>query len=393
MEMEYDTRCNWPLHLALLAIIAVVGGYVVGWPLVSGLAQSSDVPSGVRLAPPTVLEQLPARLFEALIAFWFFLLGASVGSFLNVVVFRTPRGWSLLGSSFCPKCGCPIRWSDNLPVFGWLRLRGRCRDCGLPIAGRYPLVELLTGLIVLGVAIVELFLEGANLPGASAGLRRGASWLIIRPQGDLIATFVYHTSLLCILFSWALIRWDGFRLPRGYVLLALLWGLALPVALPVVHPVPWSAMRPEWLAAWSWRIDTAIVGGLVGSLLGAFQGAVASVWATASDGRRRVTDLAASYALVGVFLGWQAVISVAVLASSTRLVLGTVTGGRWAWPSSAAWVHLALAAVLQILAWNALDSVSGWPGTQLTLLGAVLPVALSQYFALVAGYVERRWAK
>lgn len=71
------------------------------------------------------------------------LLGAAIGSFLNVVVWRLPRGESVVRPpSACPRCGRPVRPRDNLPVLGWLLLRGRCRDCAEPISVRYPLVEL-----------------------------------------------------------------------------------------------------------------------------------------------------------------------------------------------------------------------------------------------------------
>lgn len=74
------------------------------------------------------------------------LLGLAVGSFLNVVVWRVPRGESVVSPpSACPRCGHRIRARDNVPVLGWLLLRGRCRDCGEPIAVRYPLVEAATG--------------------------------------------------------------------------------------------------------------------------------------------------------------------------------------------------------------------------------------------------------
>jgi len=82
------------------------------------------------------------------------LLGACVGSFLNVVAWRLPRQESLLHpGSHCPRCGTPLAWFENLPVLGWLWLRGRCRHCGAAIAPRYPLVELLTaGLWVAALA-------------------------------------------------------------------------------------------------------------------------------------------------------------------------------------------------------------------------------------------------
>ena len=79
-------------------------------------------------------------------------LGLITGSFLNAVIYRLPRGISLMHPkrSFCPNCGKSIPWHENLPVISWLLLRGRCSGCDMPIALRYPLVELLTaGLYLL----------------------------------------------------------------------------------------------------------------------------------------------------------------------------------------------------------------------------------------------------
>jgi len=75
-------------------------------------------------------------------------LGLLVGSFLNVVVYRLPRGLSVVRPpSACPACDRPVRFYDNVPVLSWLLLRGRCRDCSAPIAWRYPAVEASTGLL------------------------------------------------------------------------------------------------------------------------------------------------------------------------------------------------------------------------------------------------------
>jgi len=82
-------------------------------------------------------------------------LGLVLGSFLNVVVYRVPRRKSIVrpGSS-CPECGAPIRWFDNIPVISWFVLRGRCRDCRASISPRYPLVELGTGILFAGIALI-----------------------------------------------------------------------------------------------------------------------------------------------------------------------------------------------------------------------------------------------
>ncbi|MDH3494381.1 MAG: prepilin peptidase, partial [Acidobacteriota bacterium] len=77
-----------------------------------------------------------------------FLFGAIVGSFLNVVIHRVPRGESIVfPNSACPKCGTAIKAYDNLPIIGWIALGGKCRKCREPISPRYPAVELLTALL------------------------------------------------------------------------------------------------------------------------------------------------------------------------------------------------------------------------------------------------------
>ncbi len=78
------------------------------------------------------------------LAAWVLLVGAVVGSFLNVVIARVPAGESVVRPrSRCPSCKAPIAWYDNVPVLSWVVLRGRCRRCGAPISPRYPLVELV----------------------------------------------------------------------------------------------------------------------------------------------------------------------------------------------------------------------------------------------------------
>jgi len=78
--------------------------------------------------------------------------GLVIGSFLNVVIWRVPRRESLVAPrSHCPGCDTPIAPRDNIPLVSWALLRGRCRHCGEPIAIRYPLVELATGVLFAAV--------------------------------------------------------------------------------------------------------------------------------------------------------------------------------------------------------------------------------------------------
>jgi leader peptidase (prepilin peptidase)/N-methyltransferase len=82
------------------------------------------------------------------------LFGLAIGSFLNVVIWRVPRGQSVASPpSACPACNHEIRPRDNVPVVSWLLLRGKCRDCGEPISARYPLVEALTSVMFVIMAL------------------------------------------------------------------------------------------------------------------------------------------------------------------------------------------------------------------------------------------------
>jgi leader peptidase (prepilin peptidase) / N-methyltransferase len=104
----------------------------------------------MRHVPPSpALSLLPAcGTVEPVIPFFFFLFGIVIGSFLNVCISRIPEGLSIVSpGSRCPRCLIPIKPYDNIPVFGWLLLRGKCRNCALPISPMYPLVEFATGLI------------------------------------------------------------------------------------------------------------------------------------------------------------------------------------------------------------------------------------------------------
>jgi leader peptidase (prepilin peptidase)/N-methyltransferase len=92
--------------------------------------------------PTSIAPELPA-----------FILGACIGSFLNVCIYRIPLSKSIVApGSMCPRCGNPIRFYDNIPILSYLWLRGRCRQCRTPVSLRYPLVELLTALLFTAVA-------------------------------------------------------------------------------------------------------------------------------------------------------------------------------------------------------------------------------------------------
>jgi leader peptidase (prepilin peptidase)/N-methyltransferase len=104
-----------------------------------------------------------------------FILGAVIGSFLNVCIYRIPEGQSIVSPpSACPRCGQRIRWYDNIPILSYLLLRGRCRSCGVAISWRYPLVEGLNGLL-----FVLLLLRFGLTPLLPVMLLLGAALVVI----------------------------------------------------------------------------------------------------------------------------------------------------------------------------------------------------------------------
>jgi leader peptidase (prepilin peptidase) / N-methyltransferase len=132
-------------------------------------------------------------------------LGAVVGSFANVVVYRVPRGESVAHPpSHCPNCDAAIRPRDNVPVLGWLLLRGRCRDCAAPISPRYPLVEAGTALALV---LVALFF-GPAVVAASTTLHAVAAALVLVAYG--------YFAVISIILT--LIDLDVQRLPNAIVL-------------------------------------------------------------------------------------------------------------------------------------------------------------------------------
>jgi leader peptidase (prepilin peptidase)/N-methyltransferase len=104
-------------------------------------------------------------------------LGACVGSFLNVVAWRLPRQESVaLPPSHCPRCGTQLQWFENVPVVGWIGLRGHCRHCGAPISPRYPLVELLSAGLWVAVTMATPTAMG---PGAAPLPLIVAGWVLV----------------------------------------------------------------------------------------------------------------------------------------------------------------------------------------------------------------------
>ena len=101
-----------------------------------------------------IADSLPSFGIGVLVLVWIGVVGLVIGSFLNVVIWRVPRDESVVRpASHCPGCDRPIETRDNIPVVSWLLLRGQCRHCKTRISPRYPAVELLTGVLFVGVTL------------------------------------------------------------------------------------------------------------------------------------------------------------------------------------------------------------------------------------------------
>lgn len=213
---------------------------------------------------------MSAHVFVALLCA---VLGLAVGSFLNVVVWRVPKGESVVSPpSACPGCGTQIRPRDNVPVVSWLLLGGRCRHCREPISVRYPLVEIGTALAFAGVGlatgpswVLPAYLYGAGIAIALTMIDIETHRL---PNVIVLGSYPVVLVLLAVA-AWGTGDWSS-------LVRALLGGtvlFAFYLLLVVVYPpgmglgdVKLAAILGAYLASVGW--GTLVVGGFAGFLLG-----------------------------------------------------------------------------------------------------------------------------
>ena len=200
---------------------------------------------------------------------------------MNVVVYRLPNRLSLISPpSHCPKCKTPIRWFDNVPVFGWLMLGGHCRSCHCWIPIRYPLIEAFTAAMFVVLALVE---------------------------NPLTAGYLCHLMLLCTLLCAALIEVDGDRPPLSLFVPAFIVGIIVPLFWPIK-----GLDVLEGLAA---GIMASGVAWLFLSIWGEIRAANATEVAPPSPG------LFFGLICAGPFLGWLALAAIAFVTLAIYAML------------------------------------------------------------------------
>ena len=201
------------------------------------------------------------------------MMGLIVGSFLNVVIYRLPLGQSLATPpSRCRNCGYTLRWFDNIPVFSWLFLGGRCRQCGAGVSMQYPAVEVITSVLFMLV-------------------------ILLTPPGPLIAS---RLLLVCILIALFGIDLEHQILPN----VITLPGIVIGVAFSLIAPPGWKE---------------ALIGVLIGG--GALYAIAWGYYLWRREEGMGMGDVK-MLAMIGAFLGWKAVLVTLVLSSFVGAFVG-----------------------------------------------------------------------
>ncbi|MDA8744268.1 prepilin peptidase [Rubripirellula amarantea] len=312
-------RSRFPLLIALLGLATAVLGYVFGLAHLQAAHAAFLGPS----------DLYGPRFIDVIVFGWCFWIGSSIGSFLNVVAWRMPRGESVNGRSYCPRCQTRLKARDNFPVFGWLMLGGRCRQCRLPISRRYPIVELVVGLSLTLIAIGQLY--QLSLPYVTSRYGGGPLW---QPIVDryVLTTLFFHIYAVTISWAFALIRYDRNRIPARLVA----WGIMPIILAMLVFPplmiVSWRTLGDADLPSLfgsSLRIDAAIriVTGLVAAAI--IGRSLARGLCPRADlkldplgkSTARLVDVILIISVPGLIIGWQSVIALVVAASILAVLL------------------------------------------------------------------------
>jgi leader peptidase (prepilin peptidase)/N-methyltransferase len=281
------------------------------------------------MTPPSLLERIACWPWAEGTAILFgFAWGAMLGSFLNVVVHRVPLGESVvIRRSRCPRCDSPIRAADNVPVLGWLWLRGKCRACGGAIAAEYPIVEATCGLALAVLAAAHLAGGGRWLPRLAERFPGGIDRLL-RGDWRLLVAWGLQAAVVLTILGWSLLDRRGWQVRGRSLAVSLAASLMVITVVPDVGPPGVLPAGGDWPTGSPRRhaLAAALCGAAAGGLMG-----------------RVSTEAGVRFGLplLGSVLGWQAVTVVGVVTVALER-LGAASGcGR-----GAAGIVLALLATI-----------------------------------------------
>ncbi len=228
-------------------------------------------------------------LSPEMLPFWqvvVFLFGACIGSFLNVCIYRIPRGETVVTTpSHCPKCDYSIAWYDNIPLLSWTLLNGKCRKCRTPISYRYFMVELITAILFSLI------------------------WFKVFMHHQPIEMIIPYFIVLAFTVTTSFIDYDCRIIPNETTYSVAILGLIFSTIFPIIHG------QTLWYQGLCFSFAGLLIGGgclLIFSLLGK--------WIFKKDalGLGDVKYIAA----IGACLGWQACFATVLFGS----ILGSIIG-------------------------------------------------------------------
>ncbi len=339
-----------------------------------------------------------------------FVLGAIVGSFLNVCVARLPFEKSILwpAGSRCGRCFQPVRAWDNIPILSWFILRGRCRSCKQPFSISYALVELFTACAFAGLFYLEIGRNVLDLPflrPLQNGILQGADL----PPAQAWVVWGWHATLLSFLIVTSLSDIQYLEVPLGVTVCGTLVGLvgSAFMAWPFPNPLPIRALPgreipqglypwpvwppwqlPAWLPPGSWQLGLAT--GLAGALAGMIVlRAVRFLFGLGRGKEGLGIGDADVMMMAGSFIGWQPTLAAFFIGVFAALFFGVIQLIRRGDQALAFGPALALGCVVALLAWPTIGRISTvyMLFTEAWILGPL--AAVGAVFLLMASYMLR----
>lgn len=337
--------------------------YMIAWPAMQWVLGWGEFGIPTTMGDQLTLgQEVRVRTAKLSVFLIFVAIGASFGSFLHVVAYTLPRGQGVpLRSSACPNCKTKIRRLDNIPIYSYLMLKGRCRDCGIEIPIRYLWAELSMGGLFASFFLLELVTGAANLPGFREIYYTGIVWIILYTKWDVVGIVAYHLFLYGTILTALYANWQRGRMPWYF------WGLASAIVfgLPLVfdHLLPMKLATIENVSPAVLNAMTSLAGGVAGLACGVllvrfFARHLPSGSddpAGAEDGwQLSLSGVVPALLLLGLGLGWQAIFGVVGCAAFLLGLVLCFRGGRRFVAENGVLATLLIAAVTHQFVWESL---------------------------------------